>query len=151
MLTLLPLASPDKPGDTSQCRQPLASFRARTQLRGPVRRNRDSRLLLRLLCQAREQDREFGLAARIRFRQDHFKIRPDGFDTDPLVFGNFSKIPPAGKADCDSRLRRREAERLPQDGFRRFAVLSKIYEHDYGLGAMRRTASRSGNGDDMGH
>jgi hypothetical protein len=40
---------------------------------------------------------------------------------------NFLKIARAGEANCDPRLRRREAECLPQDGFRRFALFVRIY------------------------
>ena len=93
-------------------------------------------LLTRPLRQAREQDRELGLTTRIRLGQDCFETLPDGFDAESLIIGNFVKIAPAGKADCDSCLRWRETESLPQNFFSRFALFVRIYQHNYALGLM---------------
>src|SRR5262249_18354752 len=81
-----------------------------------VQSSRDGRMDGRLLRHAREQDRELGLAIRIRLRQDRLEMLADGSDADILFIRNFLEIAPAGKADCDSRFRRREAECLAQDG-----------------------------------
>jgi hypothetical protein len=98
--------------------------------------------MARPLRQTREQHRELGLTTRIRLGQDRFETLPDGFDVEPLIISNFVKIAPAGKADCDSCFRRREAEPFPQDVFRRFALFVRIYQHHHGFGLRWRTASR---------